>query len=1456
MTLDISPEADQNGVATITVAVFDGTNTTYQTFEVTVGAIDDAATITDIPDQVTDEDTSITGIAFSVADIDTDINNLVITVTSSDQTLIPDDNITLNGSGTDWTLDIDPSANEHGTATITVSVFDGTTTTYKTFDVTVGAVDDAATITDIPDQVTDEDTSITGIAFSVADIDTDINNLVITVTSSDQNLIPDGNITLNGSGADWTLDISPEADQNGVATITVAVFDGTNTTYQTFEVTVGAVDDAATITDIPDQSTDEDTPILGIPFSVDDIDTDVNDVVITVTSSDQNLIPDGNITLNGSGAEWTLDISPEADQNGVATITVAVFDGTNTTYQTFEVTVGAVDDASTITSIPDQSTDEDTPILGIPFSIDDIDTDVNDVVITVTSSDQTLIPDGNITLNGSGADWALDISPEANQSGVATITVAVFDGTNTTYQTFEVTVGAVDDASTISTIPDQSTDEDTPILGIPFSIDDIDTDVNDVVITVTSSDQTLIPDGNITLNGSGAEWTLDISPEADQNGVATITVAVFDGTNTTYQTFEVTVGAVDDASTITTIPDQSTDEDTPILGIPFSIDDIDTDVNDVVITVTSSDQTLIPDGNITLNGSGADWALDISPEANQSGVATITVAVFDGTNTTYQTFEVTVGAVDDASTISTIPDQSTDEDTPILGIPFSIDDIDTDVNDVVITVTSSDQTLIPDGNITLNGSGADWTLDISPEADQNGVATITVAVFDGTNTTYQTFEVTVGAVDDASTITSIPDQSTDEDTPILGIPFSIDDIDTDVNDVVITVTSSDQHVIADGNITLSGSGADWTLDISPEANQSGVATITVAVFDGTNTTYQTFEVTVGAVDDASTISTIPDQITDEDTPILGIPFSIDDIDTDVNDVVITVTSSDQTLIPDGNITLNGSGADWTLDISPEADQNGVATITVAVFDGTNTTYQTFEVTVGAVDDASTITSIPNQSTNEDTPITGIAFSIADIDTNANNLVITVTSSNQTVIPDGNIGLNGSGTNWTLDINPAANQHGTATITVAVFDGTNTTFKSFTVHVGAVDDASVIANVNDDSLNYEAGNAPVALDKLGDAVISDIDTTVFTNHVLRVGLGATGQISDVLGVIAESGVISVTNANHVIVNGVDIGVLSFNGNHQTMAVTFNGNASQSDVETVIRHVGFANSLFANTSTVRTASIVLENPQGVASNISTVSVHVASPAPLVNMEKNTNPQNVPIPDSDNDSSLSSDPSGGTQRQIDVYNVNFRGAYMNYGEGLGVFSGAHTEADRKITLSEHSLQEYQTTASNNEIYQPQLVLGQYQDYHNDFFNRHTPEERQLETPESHYEPFAQLKENREEAVANKDQSISDIIDMGNDQPLTVRERMSAWVQRLLANQKENKMKELQQHSDETVQQNFIQGTNSNQGGESPIVGAKQQSIVEQLRYIFKQVVDDSHPQTLNDDGGQTTHENINKD
>ncbi len=84
--------------------------------------------------------------------------------------------------------------------------------------------------------------------------------------------------------------------------------------------------------------------------------------------------------------------------------------------------------------------------------------------------------------------------------------------------------------------------------------------------------------------------------------------------------------------------------------------------------------------------------------------------------------------------------------------------------------------------------------------------------------------------------------------------------------------------------------------------------------------------------------------------------------------------------------------------------------------------------------APSVSTIDKQTINEGGATEALVFTVGDTETSADELDVSVTSSNAGIVPADGIELTGTGGDRSLTIFPAAEQSGTATITIAVRDG--------------------------------------------------------------------------------------------------------------------------------------------------------------------------------------------------------------------------------------------------------------------------------------------------------------------------------------------------------------------------------------------------------------------------------------
>lgn len=306
------------------------------------------------------------------------------------------------------------------------------------------------------------------------------------------------------------------------------------------------VNTAPVVSSISNRTIQEDGSTGAISFTVSDKETSADKLTVTVSSSNQSLVPNSSIALGGSGSNRTINITPVKGQSGTATITIRVSDGMNTTETSFVVTVTAVNKPPTISSIPAQSTKQDNSVGPIGFTISDRETPAANLTLTGTSSNTALVPNGNIVFGGSGANRTVTVTPAKGQSGNVTITVRVSDGVNAATTSFALTVEAVNTPPTISSIPAQTVNEGASTAAIPFVIGDAETPAGSLTLAASSSDTSLVPVGNIVFGGSGANRTVRVTPVTGRSGSALITISVSDGKANASTSFNLTVNPADD----------------------------------------------------------------------------------------------------------------------------------------------------------------------------------------------------------------------------------------------------------------------------------------------------------------------------------------------------------------------------------------------------------------------------------------------------------------------------------------------------------------------------------------------------------------------------------------------------------------------------------------------------------------------------------------------------------------------------------------------------------------------------------------------------------------------------------------------------------------------------------------------------------------------------------------------
>ncbi len=839
--------------------------------------------------------------------------------------------------------------------------------------------------TTVADQAINEDTSTSALAFTVADADIAAGSLTLMASSSDTAVVPVSGVVFGGSGGNRTVTVNPAPNANGSAIITINLSDGSDTVSTSFTVTVNAVNDQPTIISIVDQTINEDTNTGDLAFTVGDVETAATALTVTASSSNTTLVPLANITFGGSGANRTARVTPAANQSGTASITLTVSDGVLTRNDIVVVNVTPVNDAPTITTVADQTINEDGATGALAFTVGDLETSATSLTVTRTSSNTTLVPVSTIALGGTGASRTVTVAPVVNQTGTATITLTVSDGVATASTSFLLTVNPVNDAPTIGVISDRSTNEDTASV-VNFSIGDVDTAATSLTLSATSSDTALVPVSNIVFSGTGTSRTATITPAANQSGAATIMITVSDGFLTASKLFVLTVNAVNDAPTITAITDRTINEEGTTGSIGFIVGDFETVASSLAVSVVSSSNlTLVPIGNIVLNGTAANRTVTVTPAANQHGTSTIMLSVSDGALAATSAFVLTVNSVNDLPTITAIADQTINEDTNTGALNFVIGDVETVANSLSLTVTTSNATLVPLSNINFGGSGAARTVQVTPVANLSGSATITVTVSDGADSVSEPFVVTVVSVNDVPSFTKGADQNLVEGNSTSQlIPGWATNISAGPPNESSQIVAFQITTVSNSSLFLSLPSVNAAGDLSfiLFGNAAGTALVSLRIFDNGGTAdggvaisaEQTFSITVAGINDPPSFTAGPSQTVLEDSGAKAITGWATNLSAGPPDeslqVLSFIVTNDSNALFSAQPAVSPSG---TLTFTPAPNAFGTATVTVRAQDSGGTANggedtsqpSVFTITITGVNDAPSFVKGSDQSVLED-----------------------------------------------------------------------------------------------------------------------------------------------------------------------------------------------------------------------------------------------------------------------------------------------------------------------------------------------------------------------------------------------------------------------------------------------------------------------------------------------------------
>jgi hypothetical protein len=1020
------PTQDINGEFTISYQALDGSLfSEVASLTIQILPVNDSPVISNILNQSINEDEDFIYL-LNATDIDSEV--LEFSVDNIDHA-----NITLNGE----ILSVIPDQDYNGSLIINLHVTDGEYVDSEQFTLDILPVNDSPTIDAIANQTSFEDESFT-IDISANDIDAD--NLIYwssTATNADITML------------DNNLIVIPEENWFGEIDITVNVSDGEYSNSEQFTLDILPVNDAPLISEIENQSIEEDSLLI---YNVLASDVDGDEIIYSIEE-----VLNASTEFNGS----ELLVTPTPNFFGTIDMNITVSDGEYSASSNFELEIQAVNDPPILEPILDQEISENE-VSEITFSVYDVD-------------NETLSYDYYISSGygyGEINDNIITITPSQNWFGEIDVDFIVSDGEYYVQDQFRVVVIEIDDPPVAYNVSSTSSeDQDVSIDLISL---DPDSDPDVLVYSIISEPSY----GSASVNGA----SIDYIPNSDYNGNDQLSYTVFDGNSeSNIANIDIDIIPINDSPTAQDI-EYSVNSDSFEFDLSEAIGDIDGDELEVsFITQNYGSETIstLFDGIIEPLGNNIflytppagivffDMILyKANDEVSQSSIQTITFNLFG------REMPRDMAPIAFDQDVSIIEDEVAD----ITLIGFDVLNAISDeasfqiLSDPVYGDLSSEFSLIESGSNNL----VQWSIGYTPNQNYFGEDSFTYKVINPDNSIPEsavgTIYINISSQNDAPSVyLSIPNQTLTEDSDGNELSLNLFFIDVD-NDVLEYDILSTNDEIVDIEVL------ENMLSIIPLPDQSsGPFSVSITANDGQLEVVQSFIIEVLSVNDPPS-AIASEQILDEDNSI-SIFLSGSDPEFDPLSYLIYISPSNGTVSIDGNVVI----------YEPNNDFNGTDSLGFRTFDGQyNSDIAIVSLTINPVNDAPVFLVIENQSINED-EVFEFTLAADDIDGDALSYSINIMDDIESYSIDNDI----------ITVTPTNDMNGEIEIFVEVTDGELSDNSSFILTVEAQPDPPVLVEVSNQEINEDESFAVVlnATDVDGDELSyytsSDINDTVIS-----------------------------------------------------------------------------------------------------------------------------------------------------------------------------------------------------------------------------------------------------------------------------------------------------------------------------------------------------------------------------
>ncbi len=477
------------------------------------------------------------------------------------------------------------------------------------------------------------------------------------------------------------------------------------------------------ISGLANKFTDEDTE-LTVDFSVSDPTTPAASIAVTAVSEDQSLVQNSGISVSPlGGGNRRLVITPRPNQHGTVTISVTASDGLLTHVEKFDVTIRPV-----------------TP----------------GIVLVPRGSTWRYWDAGRDPAGTAGA-WKMSAYDDSSWKQ---------DNARFVFGEFLVPVGS----TVLSNVPGRITcyfRKAFNLLTRPAGTPTLKLLCDDAAVVYLNGREIWrqnLPSGPITgttraltsIEGRD-EGTFHLIPLDDaivQVGANVLAVEVHDRGSSLRGGGDVSFDAefaLMRAPSLVTFTDRTTPEDTPLSFSFTNPTEDESPSGGVDLSARSSNPALVLDSDITFGFNVLTIpfrrTITITPRPNATGQTEITVIASDGSSETWRTFLLTVTPVNDAPSLGAIPDTTAALGEVPPAVPVLVGDIDSPVESLVVSATSSNPAFLPNSGIAVfagDQPNRRW-ITLTPTPGIAAQSTVRVVVSDGqlTATNHFIFRVTL-----------------------------------------------------------------------------------------------------------------------------------------------------------------------------------------------------------------------------------------------------------------------------------------------------------------------------------------------------------------------------------------------------------------------------------------------------------------------------------------------------------------------------------------------------------------------------------------------------------------------------------------------------------------------------------------------------------------------------------------